>query len=151
MDTVTYPAKSLEELLAKFVLVKVDHDAAPELVKQYGVQPLPDLRVLAPDGKQLDKLVGFSSATKLAARLQAALARLAGHAPEERSATDARSCATRPPTQPRCRGCRGVARTSYLRNAWRNGWKAPPFRARRARCAAWASRSAPDRRTPRRC
>ncbi len=51
MDTVTYPDPKLEELLSKFVLVKVDHDAEPELVKRFGVQPLPDVRLLAPDGK----------------------------------------------------------------------------------------------------
>jgi hypothetical protein len=78
MDTVTYPDPKLADLLAKFVLVKVDHDAAPELVKQYGVQPLPDVRLLAPDGKQVDQLVGFTSAARLSSRLQRALDRIAG-------------------------------------------------------------------------
>jgi hypothetical protein len=78
MDTVTYPDPKLADLLAKFVLVKVDHDAAPELVKQYGVQPLPDVRLLAPDGKQVDQLLGFTSAARLSSRLRRALDRIAG-------------------------------------------------------------------------
>ncbi|HET6164903.1 MAG TPA: hypothetical protein VFG37_14635 [Planctomycetota bacterium] len=81
MDTVTYPDPKLAELLAKFVLVKVDHDAEPELVKRHGVQPLPDVRLLAPDGKEIDHLVGFTSAARLGPRLQRALDVVAGKEP----------------------------------------------------------------------
>jgi len=130
MDAVTYPDPALKELLPKFVLVKVDHDTEPALVKQYGVQPLPDVRLLAPDGKPIDKLVGFSSAKKLAARMEGALDRLAGQEPE--AATDAagkdHGTTKRPDVDPTpdavrlavMRGC------SFLRGEWRKGWTGDP-------------------------
>ncbi len=130
MDTVTYPDESLTELLAQFVLIKVDHDAEPALAKQYAVQPLPDVRLLAPDGKPLDKLLGFTSATKLATRLQTALDRLAGHAPPaDDHAPDAGREATATsavePT-PDAVGLAVLRGASFLRNAWRSGWTAAP-------------------------
>src|SRR2546421_8416606 len=78
MDTVTYPQTSLKDLAEKFVCVRVKFDDAPELVRQYGVGPLPDLRFLDADGKQMTKLVGFVPATRLASEAQAALDRIAG-------------------------------------------------------------------------
>lgn len=138
MDTVTYPDASLSELLPKFVLIKVDHDAEPALVKQFSVQPLPDLRLLTSDGKEIDKLVGFSSAKKLAARMQSALDRIAGQtadpADEKPDAGKAaahgaaRGAANGPDVEPTpdavrlavMRGC------SFLRSEWRKGWKGSP-------------------------
>lgn len=130
MDTVTYPDASLKELLAKFVLVKVDHDADAALVKQYGVQPLPDVRLIAPDGKQLDRLVGFTGASRLAARLQRALDRLAGSAPED-GAPEAGEGREKPAplaveATPEAVGRAVLRGASFLRGAWRVGWKAPP-------------------------
>jgi hypothetical protein len=130
MDTVTYPDPSLKELLAKFVLVKVDHDADAALVKQYGVQPLPDVRVIAPDGKQLDRLVGFTSASRLAARLQRALDRLAGSSPDD-DAPAAEAGRDKPAplaveATPEAIGRAVLRGASFLRGAWRVGWTAPP-------------------------
>ena len=119
MDTVTYPDPSLAELLAQFTLVKVEHDAEKELVKQFGVGALPDVRLLAPDGRELDKLLGFTSAARLRTHLQAALDRLAGRAPEPSekaedspAPVEATAAAIERATQ------RGV---SELRLAWRQG------------------------------
>jgi hypothetical protein len=127
MGTVTYPDPSLSELLPKFVLIKVAHDAEPALVKQFGVQPLPDLRLLAPDGKEIDKLVGFTSAKKLAGRLQSALDRIAGQTagPADEQPAAGRGAERRPDVEPTpdavrlavMRGC------SFLRGEWRKGWK----------------------------
>ena len=130
MDTVTYPDASLSELLQKFVLIKVDHDAEPALVKQFGVQPLPDVRLLASDGKAIDKLIGFTSAKKLAARMQSALDRIAGREPEAagEKTSEGRGVARKPNVDPTAdavrlsvlRGC------SFLRGEWRKGWKGNP-------------------------
>jgi thioredoxin family protein/prenyltransferase/squalene oxidase-like repeat protein len=130
MDTVTYPDPALQELLAKFVLVKVDHDAEPALVKQYGVQPLPDVRLLAPDGRPIDKLVGFTSAKKLAAKMQSALDRIAGEAPEDAGAAAGKDhgATKKPDVDPTpdavrlavVRGC------SFLRGEWRKGFTGNP-------------------------
>src|SRR5262245_11660165 len=103
MDTVTYPDPKLGELLSKFVLVKVDHDAEPELVKQYSVQPLPDVRLLASDGKPIDRLIGFTSASRLALRLRTALDRIAGKeppAPTGAGKTGERETSTSPTIDP---------------------------------------------------
>jgi hypothetical protein len=122
----------LQELQAKFVLVKVDHDAEPALVRQYGVQPLPDVRLLAADGKELDKLVGFTGASRLAARLQGALDRAAGHVPEpEPTPADSPSAKSKPEVKaieatPDAVGLAVLHGVSFLRGEWRKGWTAPP-------------------------
>ena len=147
MDAVTYPSESLKELLAKFVLVKVDHDAEPALVKQHGVQALPDVRLLAADGKELDKLVGFTSAGRLAARMQAALDRIAGHEPEADSAAkdgpraaSATSPAKAVEASPAVVGLAVLHGVSFLRSEWRKGFTAPPrFAPDELVLFAWAS------------
>src|SRR5438477_71192 len=68
MDTVTYPNSAVLDLSKSFVCIRIDHDKNPELVKQYGVGPLTDVRLLDAAGQEQAKLVGFSSASKLAAR-----------------------------------------------------------------------------------
>jgi peroxiredoxin len=81
MDTRDVSSQIPEER-SRLVLVKVDHDAAPELVKQYGVQPLPDLRVLAPDGSSLTS--SSASAVRPSRGPSPGGARpLCRHAPEE--------------------------------------------------------------------
>jgi hypothetical protein len=81
MDAVTYPQAALKDLAEKFTCVRVKYDDAPDLVKQYGVGPLPDLRFLDADGKQISKLVGFVPAARLAAEAQKALDVFSGARP----------------------------------------------------------------------
>lgn len=81
MDTVVYPDQSVREMTRSFVCVRVEHDQRPDLVKQYGVKALADLRLIDADGNERDHMIGFTSATKLVARCQAMLDRLAGREP----------------------------------------------------------------------
>ncbi len=78
MDTVTYPDARVQDLAKSFVCIRVEFDHSPEVVKKYGVGPLPDVRLLGPDGKELLKLVGFSSVARLTKQVGAALAVLSG-------------------------------------------------------------------------
>ena len=70
MDTVTYPDSAVREAARPFVCIRVEHDRSPELVKQYGVKGLPDVRLLDPEGRETSRLRGFTSAQKLAAALR---------------------------------------------------------------------------------
>src|SRR5262245_41046436 len=81
MDTVVYPKNAVREIAKSFVCVRVEHDKHPELVKQYGVKALADLRLLDADGNERDRMVGFTSAAKLVAHCEAMLDRLAGREP----------------------------------------------------------------------
>jgi hypothetical protein len=83
MDAVTYPDSTLREITKEFVCIRVDFDRNQDIAKKYGVQPLADLRLLDPDGKQSAKLIGFSSASRLSTACRAELDRLAGKAPAE--------------------------------------------------------------------
>ncbi len=79
MDTDTYPDGSLKEILEKFVLVKIDVDKGAEDIKKIGemtkkdVSGIPDARILTPDGKQIDQVVGFVSPEKMKKTLEKAL------------------------------------------------------------------------------
>src|SRR5262245_43906113 len=83
MDAVTYPDPNLREMAKDLVCIRIDFDKNPDLAKRYGVQPLADLRILDPDGREVAKLVGFSSAARLLTACRAALDRLAGKPPAE--------------------------------------------------------------------
>src|SRR5262245_58927209 len=90
MDAVTYPDPMLREIAKELVCIRVDVDREPDLAKKHGVQPLADLRILDPDGREAAKLVGFSSAARLASACRAELDRLAGKTPPGNAASAAR-------------------------------------------------------------
>jgi thioredoxin-like negative regulator of GroEL len=125
MDTVTYPDPEVGELLARFVCIRLDHDREPALVQQHGVKALPDLRLLDPDGRELHRLIGLSSPTRLVEHARAALERLAG-----RTAAAA--------SRPASVAARGAASPSAA---------ASP--ASKTRCCAHGRRRASTTRTPR--
>jgi hypothetical protein len=81
MDAVVYPQSAVREIAKSFVCVRVEHDKHPDLVKQYQVKALADLRLLDADGHERDRMVGFTSVPKLVARCEAMLDRLAGREP----------------------------------------------------------------------
>src|SRR5215510_1613269 len=78
MDTGVYPQDSVRDATRDFVCVRVDHDRNPDLVRQYGVQALPDLRLLDAEGREVTRLLGFTSAPRLAAACKAILDCAAG-------------------------------------------------------------------------
>jgi hypothetical protein len=75
---VTYPDPKVAQLLEGFVCIRVDFDHEPDVVKKYGVKPLPDLRLLDSEGRELEKLLGFQSPERLSRACQRALDRIAG-------------------------------------------------------------------------
>src|SRR5437867_2378843 len=94
MDAVTYPDPAVREIAKAFVCIRVDFDESPEVAKQYGVQPLADLRLLDPDGREAAKLVGFTSGARLAGACRAELDRLAGKPSATCEATSSRKTGT---------------------------------------------------------
>ncbi|MBI1849972.1 MAG: terpene cyclase/mutase family protein [Planctomycetes bacterium] len=134
-----YPQEAVREIAKSFVCIRVEHDTNPDLVKRYSVGALTDIRLLDPEGKQLEKLVGFTSPTRLVERGHAVLDRLAGK-------TSTGTCAGRAqrerieatPEYVESAVKRGVA---YLSAAARKGWgeSAPGLGPEPIVLFAWAS------------
>lgn len=78
MDTVTYPDDKVRSITREFVCIRVDMDQEAEVARKYGVDPMPDLRWLDPEGKEVARRAGFVSAAKLAAECRRVLDALAG-------------------------------------------------------------------------
>ena len=74
LETDTFPDPGVQELLGHYVLVRVDADKHPGLVKQYGVKGLPTLLLLDKDGKLIRRVDGFRGAERFAQELQKGLA-----------------------------------------------------------------------------
>src|SRR5262245_39898859 len=120
MDTVVYPNEAVREMSRSFVCVRVEHDKRPDLVKQYGVKALADLRLLDADGNERDRLVGFTSAPRLVARCQAMLDLLAGHEPKSAGSPAARAQEIRVTKESlELARAKGLA---YLREEAKRGW-----------------------------
>ncbi len=87
------------------------------------MEPLADIRLLDPDGKDLDKLVGFTNAAKLTPRCRAALDRLAG-----KSGTEDKpgSAFKNKPVEPKPEAVDAAVKKAigYLTSAFRSGWMA---------------------------
>ncbi len=67
----TFQDPRVQAELARFVFVKVDTDAHPGVSKHFGVEGIPDTRVLGPDGTELARFVGFKNADAVVAILEA--------------------------------------------------------------------------------
>src|SRR5262245_10269655 len=86
MDTVTYPDPDLQETLKRFVCARVSVDDRKDLAARYGVTPLPDIRFLDTDGRELHRLLGFQSAVKLKRQCTAVLeGRVSAVSPEAKA------------------------------------------------------------------
>ncbi len=70
----TFPDPGVQDLLGRYVLVRVDADRHPELVKQYGVKGLPTLLMLDGAGKLIRRVEGFRGAELFAQELKRGLA-----------------------------------------------------------------------------
>jgi thiol:disulfide interchange protein len=60
----TFPAPELRKEMNGFVFVKVDTDKLPDVSRWFGVEGIPDARILSTTGKELRRIVGFKSAFK---------------------------------------------------------------------------------------
>jgi hypothetical protein len=74
-------------VLDNFVCIRVDVDQEKDLAKQYAASAMPDLRLLAPDGKELRRLLGFSSPERLLKECNQVLDVLAGRPVAEKKST----------------------------------------------------------------
>ncbi len=63
---------SFQDLLARFVVVRIDVEEHPELASEYGVAGIPDLRVLTPEGEPAEHWVGYAGVEATVARLREA-------------------------------------------------------------------------------
>ena len=72
MEKETYGDPEVQRLLkAKYIAVRVDQDANPDLSSRYGDWGWPATIIFAPDGTELAKLRGYKPAPGMAALLQA--------------------------------------------------------------------------------
>lgn len=81
MERTTFEDSQIRALADRFVWVKVDIDRAMTLARRWKVEATPTIYLLAPDGRQLQTIVGGPPATDLAVMLRAALATLADGSP----------------------------------------------------------------------
>jgi thiol:disulfide interchange protein len=54
-----FPTKEFKAAAKDFILVEIDTDDQPRVARAYAISGIPDIRLLTPEGKQLDKIVGF--------------------------------------------------------------------------------------------
>jgi len=74
MEETTYRDATIERLLAKkYIAVRVDQDARPDLSNRYEDYGWPATIVFAPDGKELVKLRGYVPPKQMASMLQAVI------------------------------------------------------------------------------
>jgi hypothetical protein len=140
MDAVVYPDEKVREIARSFVCIRVDHDRDPDLVQRFGVQAIPDLRFLDAEARELRKLVGMISASRLRDEAQAVLDRLAG---KEASPVRLPERAPHPevtatPGAIEASVQRGL---SYLQSAWHAGLPrgSPGFEAEGLVLLAWCA------------
>ncbi|GLS45815.1 DUF255 domain-containing protein [Methylobacterium brachythecii] len=74
MEQKTYANETVSGLIsAKFIAVRADQDASPDLSSRYGDWGWPATIVFAPDGTEIAKLRGFVEPERMAALLKAAI------------------------------------------------------------------------------
>ncbi len=74
MEQETFADARVADLLEQCILLKIDTDEHPDLAKHFGVVGLPDLRLLASDGKQQRQLQGFQDVASMLPELKKLLA-----------------------------------------------------------------------------
>lgn len=62
MEKTTFADAQVKALLERCIVVKVDTDQSPELAQQLGVEGLPDIRFVSPDGKIIRQLRNYQTA-----------------------------------------------------------------------------------------
>ncbi|HET6201547.1 MAG TPA: hypothetical protein VFI25_01950 [Planctomycetota bacterium] len=105
--------------------IRVEHDRNPDLVRRYQVQALPDLRLIDAGGHEVTRLLGFTSAPRLAAQCKALLDRTAGDGRATSSPTPASPVAVGPASKETIDRAvdRGIG---FLRKNWRNSTPSAP-------------------------
>ena len=70
MEKTTFKDKRVAELLGRTVFVRVDTDRHPSVAKRMGVEGLPDIRFVLPDGRVIRELRNFQDADSFSAELE---------------------------------------------------------------------------------
>ncbi|GIW78363.1 MAG: hypothetical protein KatS3mg105_0170 [Gemmatales bacterium] len=70
MSKETFTDAAVAALLEQCVFVKIDTDKHTELAKSFGVEGLPDIRFLTPDGREVKRLQDYQDADSLARELK---------------------------------------------------------------------------------
>jgi len=73
MIRATFPDPKVAALLKDFVFLTIDTDEYPALTQKFGVVAMPDIRILAPDGKEIRRVLGYKDAEEFATVLTATL------------------------------------------------------------------------------
>jgi thiol:disulfide interchange protein DsbD len=69
MLTETFGDSKVSRLLKECIVVKIDTDHYPEVARKFGVEGLPDIRFLADDGSEKQKLLDYQDAASFAKAL----------------------------------------------------------------------------------
>ncbi len=69
----TFPDESIQDLLGRFVRVRVDAEKHPELMKRFAVKEVPTLLVLDAQGAEVRRITGFKTITRMAQELSKGL------------------------------------------------------------------------------
>lgn len=67
-----FPGAAFKREAKNLVLVTIDTDEQPQLARRYGVQGIPDIRFITPEGKQVGQIVGFGGEESLIAEIRKA-------------------------------------------------------------------------------
>ncbi len=73
MEKETLVSPEVSQLLSRCILVKVDADEQPELITEFGVSGVPDIRFLSPDGSELKRIMDYQDSASFALELKQAL------------------------------------------------------------------------------
>lgn len=75
LDKDTYSDPKVAALAEKFICVKVDGEKYPDLVSKYGISGYPTIVFLDMDGKEVGRIVGYTDANGLIAKMKQVLSR----------------------------------------------------------------------------
>jgi thiol:disulfide interchange protein len=70
LERLTFRDPKVKALLEQTVFLRIDTDKYPDIAQQLGVEGLPDIRFVLPDGKIIRQLRSFQDAESFAAELE---------------------------------------------------------------------------------
>ena len=73
LENHTFSDPAISDRLDQFVKVYIDGDRHPEMVERFGIEGFPTLVALSPEGRELDRSVGYVNARRLASTLDRAI------------------------------------------------------------------------------
>jgi len=76
MEKTTFKDELVKALLERCVFVRVDTDKQPDIAKRMGVEGLPDIRFVLPDGRVIKQLRNFQDAESFSSELEELLPRM---------------------------------------------------------------------------